>query len=263
MSPQNYQRFGGKAAIVTGGGMGIGAAVARALGGEGAGVTVVDRDPDAADQVVAGIESAGGHALAAIGDVSLAGDTERFVSSTVERFGGLDLLVNNAGVVIYGEVPDFSEQDWDTVLDVNLKSQFLMAKYAIPEMRRRGGGAIVNLASVQALVSQRQVAAYSASKGGVVSLTQTLALDHAKDGIRVNCVLPGSVRTPMLARAAELEPGEPEETIARWGRIHPRGTVIEPEEIASVVLFLLSDEASAVTGAKCTADAGLHVQLGF
>lgn len=263
MSPHSYERFGGKAAIVTGAGMGIGAAVARALANEGAGVAVVDRDKEAAERVVAGIESAGGHAIAAVGDVALAVDTERFVSSTVERFGGVDLLVNNAGVVVYGEVPEFSEQDWDRVLDTNLKSQFLMAKYAIPEMRKRGGGAIVNLASVQALVSQRQVAAYSASKGGVVSLTQTLALDHAKDGIRVNCVLPGSVRTPMLARAADLEPGDPEETIARWGRIHPRGTVIEPGEIASVVLFLLSDDASAVTGSGYRADAGLGVQLGF
>jgi NAD(P)-dependent dehydrogenase (short-subunit alcohol dehydrogenase family) len=198
-----------------------------------------------------------------VGSVANASDAKRFVDSTVERFGHLDLLVNNAGVVIYGEVPDFSEEDWDTVVDTNLKGHFLMAKYAIPEMRKGGGGAIVNVASVQALVSQRGVAAYSASKGGVVSLTKTLALDHAKDAIRVNSVLPGSVRTPMLERAAELEPGDPEQTIAAWGRLHPRGTVMAPEEIASLVLFLLSDDASAVTGAAYTADAGLSVQAAF
>ena len=178
-------------------------------------------------------------------------------------FRGVDLLVNNAGVVIYGEVPEFTEEDWDTVLDTNLKGCFLMAKFSIPEMRKRGGGAMADMASVQALISQRQVAAYSASKGGVVSLTKTLALDHAKENIRVNSVLPGSVRTPMLERAARLEPGDPEEKIAEWGRIHPRGTVIEPEEIASVVLFLLSDDASAVTGGAYTADVGLSVQAAF
>jgi NAD(P)-dependent dehydrogenase (short-subunit alcohol dehydrogenase family) len=171
--------------------------------------------------------------------------------------------VNNAGVVVYGEVPDFADADWDKVVDTNLKGQFLLAKYAIPEMRRRGGGAIVNIASVQALMSQRGVAAYAASKGGVVSLTKTLALDHAPDSIRVNCVLPGSVRTPMLDRAAALAPGDAEETIAAWGRIHPRGTVIEPEEIGAVVLFLLSDDASAVTGAAYVADAGLSAQAAF
>ena len=263
MSPERYQRFVGKVGIVTGAGMGIGAAVARALAAEGAAVTIVDRDTEAAKQVADGIERAGGQALAAVGSVASAADAKRFVTSTVERFGAVDLLVNNAGVVIYGEVPDFSEEDWDTVIDTNLKGQFLMAKYAIPEMRRRGGGAVVNIASVQALVSQRGVAAYSASKGGVVSLTKTLALDHAKDAIRVNSVLPGSVRTPMLARAADLAPGDPEETIAQWGRLHPRGTVMAPEEIAALVLFLLSADSSAVTGAAYTADGGLSVQAAF
>jgi NAD(P)-dependent dehydrogenase (short-subunit alcohol dehydrogenase family) len=260
---ESYQRFVGKVGIVTGAGMGIGAAVARALAGEGGAVTLVDLDAGAAMRVAAEIEDAGGAALPVIGNVRDAADAEQFVRSTVDRFGGVDLLVNNAGVVIYGEAPDFAEQDWDTVVDTNLKGQFLMAKYAIPEMRRRGGGAVVNLASVQAIISQREVAAYAASKGGVVSMTKTLALDHAKDNIRVNSVLPGSVRTPMLHHAAELAPGDPEETIAQWGRIHPRGTVIEPEEIAAVVLFLLSDDASAVTGAAYTADAGLSAQAAF
>ncbi len=263
MASQPYQRFVGKAGIVTGAGMGIGAAVAGALAAEGAAVTIVDRDPAAAKQVAEAIEESGGQVQAVVGNVASSEDVQRFVAASVERFGGVDLLVNNAGVVIYGEVPDFSEEDWDTVLDTNLKGHFLTAKYSIPEMRRRGGGAVVNIASVQALVSQRGVAAYSASKGGVVSLTKTLALDHAKDKIRVNSVLPGSVRTPMLDRAARLAPGDPEETIAQWGRLHPRGTVITPEEIASVVLFLLSDDASAVTGAAYTADAGLSVQTPF
>jgi meso-butanediol dehydrogenase/(S,S)-butanediol dehydrogenase/diacetyl reductase len=263
MSLRSYQRFVGKVAIVTGSGMGIGAAVARALAREGASVVLVDLDPEAARGVAAEIVGEGGKALAVVGSVSVAADAQSAARTAVDSFGRLDMVVNNAGVVVYGEVPDFGEDDWDRVLDTNLKGQFLMSKYAIPEIRKAGGGAIVNLASVQALVSQRGVAAYAASKGGVVTLTKTLALDHAKDKIRVNCVLPGSVRTPMLRQAAELAPGDPDQTIAEWGRIHPRGTVIEPEEIAAVVLFLLSDDASAVTGAGYVADAGLSAQAAF
>jgi NAD(P)-dependent dehydrogenase (short-subunit alcohol dehydrogenase family) len=259
----SYRRFVGKVAIVTGAGMGIGAAVAKALAREGAAVVIVDFDPVAGESVTAEIVADGGQATVVVGSVSVASDAERASRVAVETYGGVDLLVNNAGVVIYGEVPEFREEDWDTVVDTNLKGQFLMSKYAIPEMRSRGGGSIVNLASVQALISQREVAAYAASKGGIVSLTKSLALDHAKDKIRVNSVLPGSVRTPMLLHAAELAPGDPEETVAQWGRIHPRGTVIEPEEIAAVVLFLLSDEASAVTGAPYIVDAGLSAQAAF
>jgi NAD(P)-dependent dehydrogenase (short-subunit alcohol dehydrogenase family) len=258
-----YNRFHDTVAIVTGGGMGIGSAVARSLAFEGASVAIVDLDGAAAEAVAKDVVDAGGDAMPVVANVGSAADAERAVRRTVEEYGGVDYLVNNAGVVIYGETPDFAEADWDTVINTNLKGQFLMAKYAIPEMRRRGTGAIVNLSSVQALISQREVAAYAASKGGVVSLTKTLALDHAKDRIRVNCVLPGSVRTPMLWHAAELAPGDPEETIEQWGRIHPRGTVIEPDEIAAVVLFLLSTDASAVTGAAYVADAGLSAQAAF
>jgi NAD(P)-dependent dehydrogenase (short-subunit alcohol dehydrogenase family) len=259
----SYARFAGKAGIVTGAGMGIGAAIARALAGEGAAVGVLDRDAAAAEQVCAQINASGGRAIAVAGSVTDAADAQRAVQAAAQAVGGLDLLVNNAGVVIYGEVPDYLERDWDTVVDTNLKGQFLMSKYAIPRLRERGGGAIVNMASVQAVASQREVASYAASKGGVVSLTKSLALDHAKDGIRLNCVLPGSVRTPMLRHAAELAPGDPDQTIETWGRIHPRGTVIEPEEIAAVVLFLLSADASAMTGAAVVADAGLTAQAAF
>ena len=257
------RRFEGKVALVTGAAMGIGAAAATALADEGCAVGLVDRDEEALARAADAILAAGKRAIACFGDVTIAGDAQRCVASAVERFGGLDLLVNNAGVMAYGQVPEFSEQDWDRVLGTNLKAQFLMAKYAIPEMKKRGGGAIVNLASVQALASQRGVAAYAASKGGVASFTRALAVDHAADNIRVNAVLPGSVRTPMLWRAAVGEGGDPEETIASWGRAHPRGTVIETPEIAALILFLLSDEASAVTGAGCLADGGLTAQLPF
>jgi len=256
-------RFSGKVGIVTGGANGIGAAVVRALAREGAAVAIVDVAKEDGEKVAAELTADGHQAVAITGNIGDAQNAERAVRTTVKTYGGIDLLVNNAGVVIYGEVPEFLERDWDTVLDTNLKGQFLMSKYSIPEMRLRHGGAIVNLSSVQALISQREVAAYAASKGAIVSLTKTLALDHAKDRIRVNCVLPGSVRTPMLYHAAELAPGDPEKTIEQWGRIHPRGTVIEPEEIAAVVLFLLSDDASAVTGSAYLADAGLSAQSAF
>jgi NAD(P)-dependent dehydrogenase (short-subunit alcohol dehydrogenase family) len=257
------QRFVDKVAIVTGAGMGIGEAVARRLAEEGASVVIFDFDEEAAKRVTAEIDALGQSAVAVIGSVSVANDARQATKAAEDEFGGVDYLVNNAGVVIYGEVPEFREEDWDTVVDTNLKGQYLMSKYAIPSMRSRGGGAIVNLASVQALISQREVAAYAASKGGIVSLTKTLALDHAKDKIRVNAVLPGSVRTPMLRHAAELAPGDPEATVAQWGKLHPRGTVIEPDEIANVVVFLLSDEASAVTGAPYIVDAGLSAQSAF
>jgi NAD(P)-dependent dehydrogenase (short-subunit alcohol dehydrogenase family) len=263
MVEASTQRFGGKAAIVTGSGMGIGAAVAKGLAAEGASVVVFDFDEAAAERTVHEIVALGGRAEAVVGSVSVASDAKRAVHTAVEKFGGLDYLVNNAGVVIYGEVPEFREEDWDTVIDTNLKGEFLMCKYSIPEMRKRGEGSIVNLASVQALLSQHEVAAYAASKGGIVSFTRSLAIDHAKDKIRVNAVLPGSVRTPMLMHAAEMAPGDPEATVEQWGRIHPRGTVIEPEEISSVVMFLLSDEASAVTGAPYIVDAGLSSQAAF
>jgi NAD(P)-dependent dehydrogenase (short-subunit alcohol dehydrogenase family) len=247
-------RFTGKVALVTGAGAGIGAATARALAAEGAAVAVVDLSLEAARATSAEIE----RGLAVAANVGRAEDARRAVEACVEAFGGLDVLVNNAGVVRYGELPDLSEEDWDLMLDTNLKGPFLMAKHAIPAMRERGGGAIVNLASVQAVVSQPLVAAYSASKGGVVSMTRTMAIDHAKDGIRVNCVLPGSVRTPMLRYGADLfEPDDPEAAIEGWGHKHPIDRVIEPEEVARVIVFLASDDAAVVTGAPHFVDGGL------
>jgi NAD(P)-dependent dehydrogenase (short-subunit alcohol dehydrogenase family) len=191
--------FAGKVAIVTGGSLGIGRAAAARLAAGGAAVVLCGRRPEPVEEAAAAIRAAGGAALGEVADVSQAADAERLVALAVDRFGGVDVLVNSAGVQRYGTVVETDEATWDEVLGINLKSIFLVSRAAIPEMRERGGGAIVNVSSVQAFASQKGVAAYTASKGGINALTRAMALDHAAENIRVNAVCPGSVDTPDAA----------------------------------------------------------------
>ncbi|MCC7451666.1 MAG: SDR family oxidoreductase [Anaerolineae bacterium] len=251
-------RFGGKVAVVTGAGAGIGRATAEALAADGASVVIADVNAEQGERAAQGIRDKGGQAVVVQADVSRAADAERIAADAVKAFGGIDYLVNNAGIQTYGTVVDTDEATWDRTLGINLKGVFLVSKYCIPQIIKRGGGAVVNMGSVQGFASQRAVAAYSASKGAVIAMTRTMALDHAPDKIRVNCVCPGSVDTPMLRWAANLfVPENPGGAIEEWGKLHALERVATPQEIANVILFLMSDAASFITGAAIVADGGM------
>jgi len=251
-------RFGGKVAVVTGAGAGIGRATAEAFAVDGASIVIADVNVEQGERAAQGIRDKGGQAVVVQADVSRAADAERLAAEAVRAFGGIDYLVNNAGIQTYGTVVDTDEATWDRTLGINLKGVFLVSKYCIPEIVKRGGGAVVNMGSVQGFASQRAVAAYAASKGAVIAMTRTMALDHAPDKIRVNCVCPGSVDTPMLRWAANLfVPENPTGAIEEWGKLHALERVATPQEIANVILFLMSDAASFITGAAIVADGGM------
>ena len=256
--------FDGKVVIITGGALGIGRATALEFAKAGARVSIGDVNRAAGDGVVREIERLGGEGLMVQADMSISSDCERVVGRTVERFGGVDVLFNNVGIQppeSYLNVEDTPEAMWDRIMGVNLKSCFLMSKYAIPEIRKRGGGSIINTASVQGLQSQPLVPPYAASKGGILSLTRQVALDYAKDNIRVLAVCPGSVDTPMLRAAAETEGADPDEVVRRWGSAHPIGRVGVGRDIANAVLFLASEKASFMTGEHINVDGG-YMALG-
>jgi NAD(P)-dependent dehydrogenase (short-subunit alcohol dehydrogenase family) len=247
-----------KVCIVTGAANGIGAAIARAFAREGAAVVAVDLDAAGGQEVVAGIIATGGRAILVSADVSRNDDTRRVAVEAERAFGGVDILANNAGIQTSGTVESMPEEEWDRTLDVNLKSVFLMSKHIVPEIRKRGGGAIVNMASVQALATMPGVSAYAASKGGIVSMTRSMALDYARENIRVNCVCPGSVYTNVLRRTADLfYPEDPEGAIRSWGEMHALGRVARPEEVAEMVLFLAGPRSSFCTGGAYLVDGGI------
>lgn len=250
-----------KVAIVSGGAHGIGEAAVLAFARDGYRVALADIDGEAGEQVTRRTRSLPGDVIFIPADITRAADARDVVQKTVSAFGGVDVLFNNAGIQppeSYKNAEDLAEEVWDRVIDVNVKGCFLLCKYAIPAMRKRGGGVIVNNASVQGLQSQKLVPAYAASKGAVLSLTRNLALDYAEENIRVVAICPGSVDTPMLRAAAALaSPGNSADTLGEWGRKHPMGRIGRPEEIAEVVVFLASDKASFITGEYVCVDGGL------
>jgi NAD(P)-dependent dehydrogenase (short-subunit alcohol dehydrogenase family) len=256
--------FSGKVAIVAGGALGIGLAATRKLAAEDASVVICSDRENQVEEAVAGLREEGLEVSGLRADVTSSADMKGLMDFAAETYGGVDVLVNSAGVQRYGTVVETEEEVWDEVLDVNLKGVYLASRYAIPEMRGRGGGAIVNLSSVQAFASQTGVAAYTASKGGINALTRAMALDHAGENIRVNAVCPASVDTPMLRWSADLFKGgeSVEETLEDWGRMHPLGRVARPEEVAEVIAFLASEKASFVTGGDYKVDGGMLAALG-
>jgi NAD(P)-dependent dehydrogenase (short-subunit alcohol dehydrogenase family) len=255
--------FDSKVAVVTGA-TGIALAAARRLAQGGAAVVICSDRDEQVEKATAVLRDEGLEARGTRANVTSAKDMKELIDLAVEEYDGVDVLVNGAGVQRYGTVVETEEETWDEVLAINLKAMYLSAKFAIPEMRRRRGGAIVNVSSVQAMASQTNVAAYTASKGGVNALTRAMALDHAEQNIRVNAVCPASVDTPMLRWAADLFKGErtAAEVVEEWGRMHPIGRVARPEEVAEVIAFLASDRASFVTGAEYKVDGGMLAALG-
>ena len=245
----------GKHALITGGASGIGRATALLFAREGAAVAVVDLDKTGGQAVVETIVSEGGRAVFVRCDVSQAADCQRAVQETVNELGGLDILFNNAGIIRRASVLEMSEEEWDQVMAVNVKSIFLLSKYAIPVMAQAGGGVIINTASGWGLVGGRNAVSYCASKGAVVNMTRAMALDHAEQNIRVNCICPGDTDTPILRDEAR-QLGKPSERFLAEAADRPLRRIGQPEDIAQAALYLASDASSFVTGTALVVDGG-------
>jgi len=245
-------KLNNQVALITGAGAGIGEATARLFVEHGAKVVIADRNFELAGKVA---DELGEAALAVQVDVSDAAQVRAMVEATVARFGGLDILVNNAGFGTLGTVVSLDEETWDQVIDVNLKGVFLCSKYAIPEIVRRGGGSVVNLASTISVVGIKDRAAYVAAKGGVAALTRAMALDHALEGVRVNSVAPGVIASSYYDRMFETvaDPVAFKQGLAARSPLNKMG---EPIDIANMILFLASGDSSFATGGMFTVDGG-------
>lgn len=255
-------RFGGRTVVVIGGARGIGGATAHAFAQEGASVVIGDVLVDEGERTASTIVSDGGQARFVACDVADRAHVQALMTAAAESSGGIDVLFNNVGITRYGKVDELSEDDWDAAQAANLRGMFLACKYAIPHLRARGGGAIVNTASALGHASQPLTSSYAASKGGVLALTRTIAIDYASEGIRCNSISPGTIDTPIVRIAAnQIDPEHTDELIASWGKLHPVGRIGTADEVANVVLFLASDEASFVTGSDFAVDGGLRASL--
>lgn len=244
----------GRQALVTGAASGIGRAIAELVAREGAAVAVVDISPSGR-AVAEAITAAGGRALFVRADLTQLTDCQRAVDEALQQFGGLDILVNCAGIIRRASVLGTTEEEWDRVMEVNVKSVFLMSKCAIPAIARSGGGSILNIGSGWGLKGGRDAVAYCASKGAVVNMTRAMALDHAGQGIRVNCICPGDTDTPMLREEAR-QLGQAEAQFLASSAERPLRRIGTPEDIAQAALYLASDAAAFVTGATLVVDGG-------
>jgi NAD(P)-dependent dehydrogenase (short-subunit alcohol dehydrogenase family) len=256
---EKRMRLAGKVAIITGAGAGIGRATALLFSKEGAKVVVADCDSERGAETVSIIREDGGEATFIQVDVSKAADTERMASTTVETYGKLDILVNNAGIYMQANAAEMTEEDWDRILDVNLKGVFLCSKYCIPEMTKVGGGTIVNIGSEAGIVGIRNQVAYNVSKSGVIALTKSMAIDFAAHNIRVNCVCPGTTETPLVKAAVERAP-DPAAARRALEEVRPANRLGQPEEIAAGILYLASGESLYATGSILSIDGGYTAQ---
>ena len=245
-------KLAGKVAFITGFGSGLGQAIAVLFAREGAGVVGTSTTEAKGRETVAMIEKGGGKTLFRAGDVSNSTQMKSIMEDGVKRFGGLDIVVNSAGVRTNGSITEITEEAWDRTIDVNLKGVFVVSRLAIPEMLKRGGGVIINIAARSGIAGQAGRAAYCASKGGMITLTEAMAMDHAAQRIRVNCICPGPTRTPMVDTSTP-------EKLARYKTRVPLGRIGEPEDVAAAALYLASDEASMVTAAILPVDGGMRL----
>jgi NAD(P)-dependent dehydrogenase (short-subunit alcohol dehydrogenase family) len=249
-------RLKDKIAVITGAGSGIGRATAKRFAREGAKVVASDIFIEGCQETVNMITSMGGEAIMVKADVSKADQIQAMVKTTLDNYGQINILFNNAGIELSASITETREEDWDRVMSTNLKGIFLCSKYAIPEMIKAGGGSIINTASIAGLVGFDNLAAYNTSKGGVITLTKNMALDYAQYNIRVNCICPGVIETSMIERLIEIWGGDPEATKQSFVALTPIGRLGTPEDIANAALFLASEESSFVTGSALVVDGG-------
>jgi meso-butanediol dehydrogenase/(S,S)-butanediol dehydrogenase/diacetyl reductase len=250
-------RFSGKVVVITGAASGIGAAAARRFAAEGAAVVLADLNGNQGQELVAELTKKGATASFVQTDVSDPGQVEALMQAAVDRLGALHVVFNNAGVGAYGKTPDLEVETWKWVMAIDLDAVFYGCRFAIPRLRASGGGSIINTASISGLFGDYGLAAYNAAKAGVINLTRTVAIDHAREGIRVNAVCPGPIGTPLL-NPVLAAPGAQD----AYARLVPMGRVGQPEEVASVVAFLASDDASYITGAAIVIDGGVTAATG-
>jgi len=247
----------GKVALISGGSSGIGRATGHLFAQEGASVSIVGRDEVRGQGVVSEIAASGGEAIFITCDVTRAADCRSAVSRTLDVYGRLDILFNSAGILLRERtVLETTEAEWDAIMAVNVKGAFLMSRAVLPVMLQQHSGVIIHNASCFGLIGGRGLAAYCASKGALVLLTKAMALDHATQGIRVNCLCAGSVETPMIQDAIAASK-EPEATRQLFLERHPLGRLATPEEIAAAALYLASDAAAFITGASLVIDGGI------
>ena len=248
-------RLAKKVAIITGAGTGIGRAIALAFAHEGAKLVLVGRREEVLDSVAREIGKEKGIAVALSADISRPEEIERVVAHAVSQFGGINVLVNNAGLLHIGTAEQITEKQWDETFNINVRGLWLLSRAVLPEFRRAGGGSIVNVASVLGLNGARNRAAYAASKGAVVLLTKCMAIDHGHENIRVNAICPSFVETDLTAEVIRKAPN-PEAVRRERVSVHPMGRLGEPEDIAGLAIYLASDESSWVTGAALPVDGG-------